>query len=143
MNNLYSFHFVSFILKVIVFIYNGLKQSCILQTMPNRLLQIYFFHRKLIYVYLKNSILHSTWRDLGMSLPLCQSHWFACQKFALILSGTYSQSHEEKKTDKVCICKFNHSILFETGKITHRFFYKSMFSKDGLKCHPKCCKQFF
>ena len=37
------------------------------------------------------------WRDLGMSLPLCWSHWFASQKFALILPRTYSSSHEEKK----------------------------------------------
>ena len=65
-----SFHFVSFVLNVI-FVYNGLKQSHILQIMPNRLLQIYFFHRNLIYVYLKNSILCCMWRDLGMSLPLC------------------------------------------------------------------------
>ena len=91
-----SFHFVSFVLNVIVFVYNGLKQSHILQTMPNRLLQIYFFHRNLIYVYLKNSILRCMWRDLGMSLPLCLSHWSASQKFALILPGTYSSSHEEK-----------------------------------------------
>ena len=47
-----SFHFVSFVLNVIVFVYNGLKQSHILQTMPNRLLQIYFFHRNLIYTWL-------------------------------------------------------------------------------------------
>ena len=78
-----------------------------------------------------------------MSLPLCWSHWFATQKFALILPGTYSLSHREKKAVKVCICKFNHSILSETGKITHRFFYKSMFSEDGLMCHPKGRKQFF
>ena len=38
-----SFHFVLFVLNVIVFLYNGLKQSHILQTMSNRLLQIYFF----------------------------------------------------------------------------------------------------
>ena len=50
-----------------------------------------------------------------------------------------------KKTGKVCLCKFNHPILSETDKITkitHRFFYKSIFSEDGLKCHPKRCKQF-
>ena len=75
-----SFHFVSFVLNVIVFVYNGLKQSHILQTMPNRLLQIYFFHRNLIYVYLKNSILRCMWRDFGMSLPLCYLHWFASLK---------------------------------------------------------------
>ena len=38
-----SFHFVSFVLNVIVSVDNGLKQSHILQTMPNRLLYIYFF----------------------------------------------------------------------------------------------------
>ena len=37
------FYFVSFVLNVIVSIYNGLKQSLILQTEPNRLLQISFF----------------------------------------------------------------------------------------------------
>ena len=48
------FYFVSFVLNVIVSIYNGLKQSLILQTEPNRLLQIsFFFHRNLIYVLLK------------------------------------------------------------------------------------------
>ena len=66
-----SFHFVSFILNVIVFIYNGLKESHILQAMPNCLLQIYCFHSNLIYVYLKNIILRCMWRDLYMSLPLC------------------------------------------------------------------------
>ena len=65
-----SFHFVLFVLNVIVFVYNELKQSHVLQTMPNRLLQIYFFHRNLIYIYLKNSILRCMWIDLGMSLPL-------------------------------------------------------------------------
>ena len=42
-------------------------------------------------------------------------------------------SQGKKKADTVCICKFNHSILSETGKITNRFFNKSMFSEDGLK----------
>ena len=37
------FYFVSLVLNVIVSIYNGLKQSLILQTEPNRLLQISFF----------------------------------------------------------------------------------------------------
>ena len=78
-----SFHFVSFVLNVIVFVYNGLKQSHILQTMPNRLLQIYFFHRNLIYVYLKNSIFalcEETWvwvchyvSHIGLHLLFCIS----------------------------------------------------------------------
>ena len=37
------FHFVSFVLDVIVFDYNGLKQSLILQTKPNRLLQFFLW----------------------------------------------------------------------------------------------------
>ena len=72
-----SFHFVSFVLNVIVFVYNGLKQSHIL----NGLLQIYFFHRNLIYVYLKNSILGCMWRvwvcryvsHIGLHLLFCIS----------------------------------------------------------------------
>ena len=89
-----SFYFVSLVLNVVIFVYNGSKQSHILQTMPNCLLQIYFFLRNLIYVYLKSSILRCMSRDLGMSLPLCQSHWFALI-FALILPGTYSSSPKE------------------------------------------------
>ena len=65
------------------------------------------------------------------------AHWFASREFALILPGTYYLSHKEKNADKVFICTFNHSILSETGKITHWFFYKSIFSEDGLKCYPK------
>ena len=38
-----SFCFVWFFLNVIVFVYNGLKQNLILQTEPNRFLQISFF----------------------------------------------------------------------------------------------------
>ena len=79
----------------------------------------------------------------AMLVTLVCISYFASQKFPLILPGTYSSSHEEKKADKLCICKFNHSILSETGKITHRFFYKSMFSEDGLKYRPKRGKQFF
>ena len=79
----------------------------------------------------------------AMLVTLVCISYFASQKFASTLPGTYYSSHEEKKADKVYICKFNHSILSETGKITHRFFYKSMFSEDGLKCHPKSRKQFF
>ena len=45
-----SFCFVSFVLNVIVFVYNGLKQSLIQQTKPNRLLQISFFLRILRFI---------------------------------------------------------------------------------------------
>ena len=47
-----SFHFVSFVLNVIVFVYNGLKQSHILQTMPNRLLQILFFFIATLFMFI-------------------------------------------------------------------------------------------
>ena len=47
------FYFVLFVLNMIVFIYNGLKQSLILQTEPNRLLQISFFFHRDVYLYLK------------------------------------------------------------------------------------------
>ena len=59
-----SFYFVSFVLNV-VFDYNGLKQSLILQTKQNRLLQIsFFFHRNLIYVCFKKvscAVCGETW----------------------------------------------------------------------------------
>ena len=67
-----------------------------------------------------------------MLVTLICISYFASQNFALILPGTYSLSHGGEKADRVCICKFNCFILSETGKITHRFFYKYMFSEDGL-----------
>ena len=79
----------------------------------------------------------------AMLVTLVCVSYFASQKFALTLPGTYYLSHKEIKADKVYICKFNHSVLSATGKITHRFFYKSIFSEDGLKCHSKSRKQFF
>ena len=92
-----SFYIVSFVLNVIVSVCNGLKQ-----TKPNRLFQIPFFHRNLIYVYLKINILRRMWRDLGMSLQLYQSHSFASliliHKLSLILPRTHSSSHEEKRS---------------------------------------------
>ena len=52
----FSFYFVSSVLNVIVFDYNGLKQSLILQTKQTRLLPFV--------------ILRCMWRDLGISLAL-------------------------------------------------------------------------
>ena len=37
-----------------------------------------------------------------MLVTLVWISYFASQKFALILPGTYSSSQEEKKADKVC-----------------------------------------
>ena len=46
-----SFCIVSFVLNVIILVYNGLKQSFILQTKPNRFLQISLFHRILMFIF--------------------------------------------------------------------------------------------
>ena len=106
-----SFHFVSFVLNVIVFVYNKSKQSHILQTMPTRLLQFYFFHRKLVYVYLKNSILRCMWRDLGIWVCRYVSHiglhlLFCISEFCINLTrDLFLVSRGKKKADKVCICK--------------------------------------
>ena len=131
---LLSFHFVLFVLNVIIFVYNGLKQSHILQTMPNRLLQIYFFHRNLIYVYLKNSI-----------FAVCEETWvWVCHYVSHIgLHLLFWISEICFNLTRYLFWKFSHSILSKSGKITHRFFYKSMFSEVGLKSHPKRRKQFF
>ena len=74
-----SFYIVSFVLNVIVFVRNGLKQ-----TKPNHLFQIPFFHRNLIYVYFKKNVLRRMWRDLGIWVCNYISHirlhllfWFA------------------------------------------------------------------
>ena len=47
------FYFVSFVLNVIVFDYNGLKQSLICKQNKTVCYKFIFFHRNLIYVYLK------------------------------------------------------------------------------------------
>ena len=65
-----SFYFVSFVLNV-VFDYNGLKQSLILQTKQNCLLQISFFSWETYLCLLEKSMLGCMWRDLGITLALC------------------------------------------------------------------------
>ena len=53
---------VLFVLSVIVFGYNGLKQSLILQTKPNRFLQISSFHRIFMFILRKYLALYvETW----------------------------------------------------------------------------------
>ena len=52
---LLSFCLVWFVVNVLVFVCNGLKQSLILQAKPNRFLQISFFHKNFIYVYFKKA----------------------------------------------------------------------------------------
>ena len=106
-----SFYIVSFVLNVIVFVRNGLKQ-----TKPNRLFQIPFFHRNLIYVYLKKNILRRMWRDLGMWVCNYINHirlyllfWFA--NFHYTYKGHIPRLTRKNKADKVCIYKSDHSIL--------------------------------
>ena len=80
--------------------------------------------------------------DLGVSLPLCYSHLFASYNllriFVLILLLTHSSSHEWKKGWQSLYIQIQ---LFHLAN--NFFFGKSMFSDDGLKCHPKRRKQFF
>ena len=74
-----------------------------------------------------------------LAILVCISY-FVLEIFINPTPGTHSLSHEENEKLTKFVSKFNHSILPETGKITHRFFDKSMFSEGGLKCHPKCRK---
>ena len=56
------FFFVLFVLNVIVFGYNGLKQTLILQTKPNRFLQISSFRRIFMFILMKHLALYvETW----------------------------------------------------------------------------------
>ena len=48
-----SFYFVSFILNVIVFDYNGLKQALFCKQNQSVCYKFLFFHRNLIYAHLK------------------------------------------------------------------------------------------
>ena len=96
---LLSFSLVWFVVNVLVFVCNGLKQSVILQANPNRFLYISFFIGTLFMFILKKH-LALMWRDLDTSLLPCLSYLFVSlillRKFALISPGTRSSSHEEK-----------------------------------------------
>ena len=133
-----SFYFVSFVLNVSVFDYNGLKQSLILQTKPNRLLQISFFSQEPYLCLFKKSILRCMWRDLGMSLALYQSHLLASlillRKFALILPGTHSTialaEREQKRFTKLAwSCNYDAMIrllLVESSVIVRARIFKNV-----------------
>ena len=89
---------VLFVLNVVTFVYNRLKQSLILQTMPNHFWQI-SFHMILMFIFKKASC--AVYWDLGMSLLLCLSSLFTplvllC-KSALILPGRHFLSHKKKE----------------------------------------------
>ena len=96
----FLFVLVWFVLKVIVFVYNGLKQGLILQTKPNLLLQISFFSYE-SYLYL---LWKSMWRDLGTSLQLYSSHLLASP--ILILKFALYQGHVPRLTRKKKQTKF-------------------------------------
>ena len=53
-----SCFFILIVSYVIVFVYNGLKQSLILQTKPNRFLQISSFYRILMFIVRKHLALY-------------------------------------------------------------------------------------
>ena len=137
-----SFYFVLFVLNVIVFIYNRLKQSLILQIKPNHLLQISFCHRSLIYVYLKKYLALYVER-LGYEFATMLVTFVCILYFALQICinptrDIFLISWGKKKASKMCIYKFNYSIWQNEV-----FFVKFMFSEVGLKCHSKHCRQFF
>ena len=65
---------------------------------------------------------------------------FCISKICINLTRDYS--HKEKKLTKFVYVSSIIPSYLKLAKL-HRFFYKSMFSKDGLKCHRKSHKQFF
>ena len=113
--------FVSLVLNVIVFDYNGLKQSLILQTKQNRLLQIsFFFFIGTLFMFILKKYLALYVERLGYQFGTILVTFVGIPYFAL----------------QICINPTRDIFL-------PRFYDKSMFSKDGLKCHLKRCKQFF
>ena len=92
-----SFYIVSFVLNVIVFVRNGLKQSLILQTKPNRLFQIPFFHRNLNYVYFKKA---SCTVCGETSVRVCNISYFNSQIFINPTRDTFLVSRGKKKPTK-------------------------------------------
>ena len=98
-----SFYIVSFVLNVIVFVRNGLKQSLILQTKPNRLFQIHFFHKNLIYVYLKKA-----------SCAVCGEIWaWVCNYISHIRLHLLRKHGFVKKTC-VLFCQYKFVYFLET-----------------------------
>ena len=98
-----SFGFVWFILNVIIFVYNGLKQNLILQTNTNCFLQISFFHRNLIYIYFFKKA-YCACCDLDTSLQLCLSHLFA--SLILLCRIVLYQGHIPRLMRKKKLTKF-------------------------------------
>ena len=95
-----SFGFVWFILNVIVFVYNGLKESLILQTKPRSFLHISFFHRNLICIYFKKAYCAAygeTW--IWVCSYICL-HLLFCFVLTCIRPGTRPLSHKGKKPTK-------------------------------------------
>ena len=98
-----SFGFIWFVLDVIVFVYNRLKQSLILQTNANRFLQIFFSHRNLICIYFFKKA-YCAYSDLDASLQLCVSHLFA--SLVLLRKFVLCQGHVPGLTRKKKLTKF-------------------------------------
>ena len=108
--------FVSFVLIVIVFAYNRLKQNLIPQRKPNRfftnLFSLYdsyvYLKKNHLVLYLKNWVRVSYYVHhfcLHLSLILLR-------KFVLILPGRDSLSHEKKKLTKLVY--FLETTLYES-----------------------------
>ena len=98
----HSLYFVSFVLNVIVLVYSGLKQNHILQTMSNRLLQIYFFSQEPYLCSSKKQHLALYVETLGypfaamLAILVCISY-FVLEIFINPTPGTHSLSHEENE----------------------------------------------
>ena len=95
--------FFSFVLNVIVFVYNGLKQSLIQETKPNRLLQIFSFIELLC--LFQNSILCCMWRlrckFAARFVTFVGISYFASQIYVNFNRETFLVSQEKKLTKLV------------------------------------------
>ena len=122
-----SFYFVAFVLNVIVFLYNGLKQSRILQRKPNHLLQISFCHRNLIYVYLKKYLVlyveRFGYEFVVMLVTFVCILYFALQICINPTRDTFLISRWKKKLTKFV---YTGSIV-PSGKTELNYFYGTLF----------------
>ena len=120
-----SFYFVSFFLNAIAFIYNGLKQSLILEAKSNCFLQISFFHKEPYLCLFLKIILCCMWRDLVTSLlqfvRFVSISYFALQICNNLTKETLLISQEKKLT------KFVYFLETEMHEI-------SIFCTDMMVC---------
>ena len=104
-----SWFFVLFVLNVIVFVYNGLKQSLILQTKPNHLLEISSFHMILMFISKKHLVPYIIETRVQVCCYVHHLHvgisYFALQ-ICINLTREKFLVSLEKKGGNVCIYTF-------------------------------------